>query len=486
VENSFKLRVEPDGWCTTSLTIEPWMVAATIDVPCEPLWGVRGRVVDESGEGIEGAQVSVNTRGRIEESDLPGEPWIGRWTRETVETDVSGGFVLRTGIPGRRDTLRARKSGYSGASVPWHGEVDGIELILQRGGTVRGVVRWGGVPGEAHVLWTSGRRSGRTACAIDGTFELRGLPLGPVELRATKGSRGLSRADVDIVVEVSLDQIATCEIDKPAGIDPIEGIVRVGDGPAVDLYVLARDQESGHQEATHTNHEGSYSLPVLEGRTYEVFFGRNDNVEGVPAGARLDRVIERRPELRLRVRDSASGHLLSDYHLIAFGADGLSYGPTRMVADETGVATLELDPSLYDLVIVPPNASVVRLPEVRVALGEEGILEVIAPPKNRIVLRVLDASGEPLTGIMVFCRQEDWNRVDGGFGSTALAADWGVGHRWSGLTDDQGRVVLRGLAEEEYDVLTFTEDGESWSMATESIVVGSQGEQSFQLRVDED
>ncbi len=156
-------------------------------------YSIAGRVVDESGAGIAGAEVEV----------LEGPP--GRWwdltTLRTLKTDETGAFSGKD-IPRRRLALRAGKEGYCAYSRGYHywnhiadlhpveysperSEVTGITLVLRRGLEIAGrVIDEAGqpIPGAAVQLWT-----GRTHVEVEtdeqGCFVVAGLMPGICYLR---------------------------------------------------------------------------------------------------------------------------------------------------------------------------------------------------------------------------------------------------------------------------------------------------------------
>jgi protocatechuate 3,4-dioxygenase beta subunit len=166
-----------------------------VDIECKAGVRLRGRVVDAQGRPLEGVHVEAD----VDRADF--QDWS---PSRSVATDKDGVFELSGVSPGRAD-LEVTHKGYVDASENLGALVDGevregLEIKLDSGGTIRGVVRWeGGEPAVgAYVLvnpmasdaaFFLERDNYRTG--MDGRFEVAGLGEGrfKVEAHAKDGAR---------------------------------------------------------------------------------------------------------------------------------------------------------------------------------------------------------------------------------------------------------------------------------------------------------
>jgi len=156
-----------------------------LEIPFKLGGEISGRVVGDDGKPIAEAELEVESGGMMFGDN-----------EEEVETAADGTFVL-SGIAAGKADVRVRAAGWREKSVEdleiGEGEtISGYEIVLERGNSISGVVRWAdGTPAadadvEAFVIQQRGWRSGAGDAETDedGNFTITGLEEGPFELRA--------------------------------------------------------------------------------------------------------------------------------------------------------------------------------------------------------------------------------------------------------------------------------------------------------------
>ena len=170
-----------------------------LDLAFVPGATIAGRVVDESGDGVEG--VDVGTASRM--------PWMGGAGARRTTTASDGSFLLKGIAPGEVQ-LEAKLEGWRDAEIESRmsladlERIDGMRVVMTRGASITGIVRWeDGTP-------AAGPASGRRACPArqwggwgggrvqtaasaeadaDGAFALGGLDDGPSPRCARRTAR---------------------------------------------------------------------------------------------------------------------------------------------------------------------------------------------------------------------------------------------------------------------------------------------------------
>ncbi len=184
------LLVEPERLATrlvSGLQTEPGQ-HLMLDVPVTRGATLRGRVVDEYGRPVEGAEVEARFRGLLGE--------VADELRET-ETDAEGAFELAH-VPGGRIELRASHEEFrEGLLVPEQELVEGdllerLEIVLKAGATITGRVAFpDGTPAAGAMVRASldvremqggldglefaRNRGGFATAGEDGSFVIAGL-----------------------------------------------------------------------------------------------------------------------------------------------------------------------------------------------------------------------------------------------------------------------------------------------------------------------
>lgn len=379
---------------------------------------LRGTVVDEEGEAIADAEVLAEVG-----SILFGQG--GQRAREG-ETDASGAFDLQHVATGQVQ-LRASAAGYIHSSSTLElveGEDrEGIELVLSRGASLAGVVRWpDGTPAVGARIAASfdlsqlsgpaafnamRGASGSTTSDAEGKFHLSGLGAGPFTVRSWVGSPPVSAPGSEIPFLEAEIADAAAELGEAVE-DPEPGTPPEGTPAAEDRFGRARIDHVG---------PGTLDL-VLELHPPSVLSGRVVDDNGDPI-----------PNCRVQASLSPGGNLADflsaqtlqddvDNPEGAFEISDMEAGTWRVVASAGGFAR--------------PEAQVL---EVGHAEQIEGI-EIVLLPAARVSGRVLDPNGNPVADALVGQRIDIANLRE-------LTMDGGS--RRESRSRDDGSFDLRGL-----------------------------------------
>lgn len=202
---------------------------------------VRGRVVDERGRSVEGAEITLSAH------ELP--PFAAQSPDQLVEPRAAFEATARTGPDGVYTFPAAPATRLSLAVVhprhlPWHGRVEhdaAPELVtLRRGASVSGFVRdeeGAPVAGASVRAWHSDRQPTRVETGASGEFLLEGLDA-TRELLVTARAAGYAPTshwltseafDADEVIELTLESPAAL---RGSVVDPTGSIVA---GATVEL-----------------------------------------------------------------------------------------------------------------------------------------------------------------------------------------------------------------------------------------------------------
>ncbi len=203
--------VQRKGFVTQTETHVELPPAAPLRIVLEPSARVSGRVVDDGGEPIAGATVTV----RASDAALP----IGLEGRLVV-TDAAGTFVVQDLAAGRV-AISAMARNYLSSDallldIGARADVQDVELTLRRGATVEGVVTTSsGQPATAARVTVRGALTpermlerevaGSARTDGEGRYRLEGVPGGPQELSASQ--EGYQGAIRNLVVQPGVNQL---------------------------------------------------------------------------------------------------------------------------------------------------------------------------------------------------------------------------------------------------------------------------------------
>lgn len=244
-----------------------------LDLAFVPGATIAGRVVDESGDGVEG--VDIGTASRM--------PWMGSAGARRTTTASDGSFLLKGIAPGEVQ-LEAKLEGWRDAEIESMEladleRIDGMRVVMTRGASITGVVLWeDGTPAAGARVratrvsraqwggWGGGRvqTAASAEADADGAFTLGGLDDGQYTVRASHRPADVAddesaprwRADLPArageSVELTLVGPAT-----------ITGLVIDDRGePVPEFEVVAQPAESGvrAERASFTSDEGRFSF----------------------------------------------------------------------------------------------------------------------------------------------------------------------------------------------------------------------------------
>lgn len=242
------------------LEIEPG--TNTADFVLEGGQRVAGRAVDEDGDPVESARVEIRLQ----------EPWDPH--AYTAVSDADGSFVFPAVAAGSYD-LRAGRQGYAEveteAAVQVEARpVEGLEVVLRRGGRVTGRLLGLGFEELAAAEVTAEAEHGGTRT---GTVDYRGsyeVPdLAPGDWLVRGSVRGRSRqAEARVTVEPG-ERETERDLRFGGGLT-LTGSVSLGGEPLPEARVSAHGLEAALVRAGTTDHQGSFRLEGLKPGRYRL------------------------------------------------------------------------------------------------------------------------------------------------------------------------------------------------------------------------
>jgi protocatechuate 3,4-dioxygenase beta subunit len=403
----------PD-WSDTTARVEIKDAPATADLRRGRGGSVAGSVV-AGGRPVGGAQVVLQIAG--DSGFRRGAGMLGGG-EQSATSDEGGRFRFDRLSPGRYSavaTLREQTSAPAEAVVTGD-DAQEVQLTLAQGARLRGVVS--GLPeaqrSGVNVTGQSGSDYfATTRTGAGGTFELTGVPDGPLTLRATAGDflSGGSRSASASVTIAPGQADASAEIVFEAGFR-VDGRVTRGGRPVVDATVMASSESPGRPSASsRTDESGGYVLEGLQEGSYSIMAMGTDSAPirrtvAITGDATVD--LEA-PPARISgiVVEADGGRPLSD---VAVRIEEGGAGPrfvTMATTDSSGRFTFEdLEPRSYRVAFQKPayEADTRELvasesSEVRVELrrgegiGIEARDGLFATPLRGLLVRVVDGSG---------------------------------------------------------------------------------------------
>lgn len=302
---------------------------------------VSGVVLSETRQPVPGAGVTIEggvaRPGSFGGGDETAADGAGRFRFERLS---AGRYTLRASVPGQ--------SSEPVEAVVVEGEPSReLTLVLSGGATLRGSVS--GLPealrGHVSVNANGPRDYWATVKAgADGRFELAGVPVGTIRVRASAGdflSGTMRSAGSTVVVEEGQKEAETEIVFEGNG--ALSGRVTRGGRPLADARVIVGSQRSGRSASGRTDDTGAYRIEGLTPGDYDAI------VQADTAGMRpgVSRTVKVDGETRLDVDlplaslfgvvvDASTKRPLSDVRLVASVDDGPSSRPGNATSDSNG------------------------------------------------------------------------------------------------------------------------------------------------------
>jgi hypothetical protein len=257
--------VRREGFVTQTLPRVELPPSAPLRIVLEPSARVSGRVVDDRGEAIPGAVVTV----RAPDAALP----VGLEGR-LVETDAAGAFVLHDLAAGRV-AISAIARGYLSADpllldLGVRTNVQDVELTLRRGATVEGLVLTpSGQPATAARVTLRGTLTpermlereiaGFARTDGEGRYRLEGIGAGPQTLAASQ--EGYQSAIRDMVVQPGQNQL---DFRLAEGLSVGGRVTDSGGAPVAGAGVSLMTSGPGAMRNEMSAADGTFRFPGVE------------------------------------------------------------------------------------------------------------------------------------------------------------------------------------------------------------------------------
>jgi hypothetical protein len=436
--------VKPAAWVTLAMLAVPLgaILAALLWLPSwrpreapaapaanatsrpSPAQRLRGRVVDEEGDGVEGAHVVA----------VPDGPTFA--VVQETSTDALGSFAL-AGVASQTLRLVAEQGDKLVVSaplaVPASGALEGLVLTLARGRTLRGHVRdEDGAPvAEAAFTVDALPWPGRSAASDpEGAFELARVPADAPALVVT--ARGFVTARVPLPSRAG-DGPETFTITLQRAPELRGSVVDPEGRPVASALVLACDGKDGGRAVT--DEAGAFRLPASS-EGCQVVAQHDEFAPSEPAVARAERGFV----LRLGAGGAIAGVVVDeagapvpafDLGVESFtpatGEHSFSIrsGPSRPFQDPAGAFALDrLAPGSYVLTATTDGKPPARSASVDVTPGRPTAgVRIVMAAGGTVEGRVFDeAKHAPVAGARVAFDALTSTRPDGG-PSTATDAE---------------------------------------------------------------
>jgi protocatechuate 3,4-dioxygenase beta subunit len=248
--------------------------------------GSVGGVVVSGNQPVSGASVSLAGAG---------EAGFGRILGggQTTTTDATGRFAFDHLGAGRYSAsagLNGKSSNLSEVVLQSGDTKNDLVLSLSAGSTIQGIVS--GLP-DGWKSQTTVIASGveaffaTTKVGADGSFQVTGVPAGPVTLRAQAGDgMGTSRSATKQVTAADDVPLLQAEIVFDVGFTLSGHVTQGGQGVANAMVVANLQGGGGRQATARTDESGAYSLQGLQEGAYAVTASNDPLSGGSPAMVR--------------------------------------------------------------------------------------------------------------------------------------------------------------------------------------------------------
>jgi protocatechuate 3,4-dioxygenase beta subunit len=409
-------------------------------------FSVSGRVVDDHGSPIAGAEISV--AGASDDASGGGE---------RVESDGDGRFTV-AGLAAGAHRLRASDGEHAPAESRPFAITDraasGIEIAMQPGGVISGAVEAasGRAAGAAIVrLVSRGATSGATfvremRCDERGQFEVRGVPRSPVQVQAEAGSASSDAIEVDLTAAPAAKGIRLV-VDSGA---VISGVVVDGNGqPVSEVQVTAYGDgprasmgSISPPAATTTDGSGAFSLRGVRVGAYRLYATGGRNALRNPEGGTAAR-----PGARdVRIALVAAGGLRGNLRLAGGGVPERAF---VQLADRAPLpvaggrfAIDDVTPGVYDVTWRGPGFTDAVKRAVVIERGKITDLGTVEVSRGRTLRgRVVDEHGAPVAGAQLQVGAVAWSRAS----DAPATADDPISEIGPATSDRDGGFAISGL-----------------------------------------
>lgn len=438
---------------------------------------LRGTIADATGGALEGALVRVTPLAGIASlRRLDGFATLSADDGAYAIHVAPGRYRVDVSHPDYAPEHRAVEVGPGAQSqdfalVPM-GVVEGVVRHEQGGAPVPGA--WVSWQREKQMMVPSGRRVSTTAgggmvqADDEGRFALRGLPPGTFLLTA-RASEAASLAPVAVPLAMA-EHVAGIEVRVSKALDVRGRVVSTNDpaqGIAEATVRLGPNDRFGAR--ARTDAEGRFVLQgVLEGRTMLVAGGEGwlpmfpgTSVEVAAGMPEVTLSLERAPTIRGRVEPPTAAEVSIELRpeTLRMGMPApmiLGAGGAKTTSDEDG--RFELGPAQPGPTTVVARAADGRAGEVTVEVGQGGADEVVVRLEPRSVVRgtVRSTTGQPVAQASVSLRRVR----EAGAPDVRLRINGREMGTDMGITTEDGRFELAGVAAGDYEVSVIDRHGE--------------------------
>jgi len=403
-----------------------------LDVELDPGKELRGQVVDRSGRGIAGANISASAAGE-------------RRAGPMAVTDGDGMFVL-TGLTDGKYQVSARKEGMvsSDATDVDLPQTHPLTLTLDTGATING--RVSGVPAEqlpqVVVTASGGTSRNQTTADSSGNFTLPGFPDGQVRVDAiltTAGQRRMAPTKTIVIengaapaVELNFQEGITVSGRVTKGGAPVSNgsvsFIPTGGRPVRSAPDVTGDTSASARQFVNTmiSSDGTYTAAGLSSGDYSVRVSTSGmtmyQTRYTAAASGTFDIDIHGATLRGRVVDSKSNAPLSDARVMLTSrlpANGSA------VSDSDGRFVIDALPDAsYDLQVNREQYATAAQ-KVVIANGSVADVEVRMEQTPAITIRVTDsATGQPVDATVMI------QEASGSYRGQATRVESGVFRAW--------------------------------------------------------
>ena len=351
---------------------------------------VRGRILGEGGKPVARAVVRLLPEGPVA---------AGRGNPARAETGVDGGFEA-TGLAGELFRVRVEAQGYAPLTQPRIPGGASVQLRLQRGAKLSGVVRdrASGTPiaGATVLAWEKeadvfGEEAYRKAASgKDGRFVVEDLPVGRATVEARAAAHAPSKSANVEVPKTGLELL--CDL---AG--GLRGLVTGTSGDPIagaDVKASWRDPNGTRSRSAKTGVDGRYriaddgAMPLAHMTVRAEKFLPAEREGPAPADGAADFVLERGGTIAGIVR-GYDGKAPASFRVTVAGPRRSSSGskPDRDFSDPSGAFRVDdLEPGTYTIEVAADHYASVTKSPIDVAAEQVADAGTLSLP-SRSVLR---------------------------------------------------------------------------------------------------